>query len=81
MIQVEVIKSNNETPSSLIRRFTKRVQESGIVRRAKSLRYNQRNLSYYKRKQAALTRISKRKETDKLKRLGKLADAPFKKKN
>ncbi|MBI5139944.1 MAG: hypothetical protein HZA94_00640 [Candidatus Vogelbacteria bacterium] len=81
MIQVEVVKSNNETPASLIRRFTKRVQESGVVRRAKSLRYNERNKSDYKKKKAALKRIANRKNKDKLRRLGKLEDAPYKKKN
>ena len=81
MIQVEVIKSNNETPASLIRRFTKRVQESGVVRRAKSLRYNERSKSAYKKKAGALKRIANRKEKDKLRRLGKLEDAPYKKKN
>lgn len=81
MIQVEVVKTNNETPASLIRRFTKRVQESGIVKRAKSLRYNERTKSEYKRKQAALKRLANRKEKDKLRRLGKIEDAPYKKKN
>ncbi len=81
MIQVEVTKSNNETPASLIRRFTKRVQESGVVRRAKSLRYNERAKSDFKKKAGALKRIANRKEKDKLRRLGKLEDAPYKKKN
>jgi ribosomal protein S21 len=76
MIQVEVTKNNNETSSSIIRRFTKRVQESGIIRRAKGLRYSGRAQSEYVKKKKALKRIAKRTETDRLRRLGKIEDAP-----
>ncbi|MBI3632151.1 MAG: hypothetical protein HY225_01765 [Candidatus Vogelbacteria bacterium] len=79
MIQVEVTKNNNETTSSVIRRFTKRVQESGIIRRAKSLRYSERAKSEYVKKKKALKRLSKRTETDRLRRLGKIEDAPYRK--
>ena len=76
MIQVEVTKNNNETSSSVIRRFTKRVQESGIIRRAKSLRYSERVKSSYVQKKKALKRLGKRNETARLRRLGKIEDAP-----
>lgn len=76
MIQVEVTKNNNETPSSIIRRFTKRVQESGIIKRAKSLRYNERAKSTYVQKKKTLKRLAKRSETARLRRLGKIEDAP-----
>ncbi len=79
MIQVEVTKNNNETTSSVIRRFTKRVQESGIIKRAKSLRYNERSKSQYVQKKKALKRIAKRSETERLRRLGKIEDAPYRK--
>ncbi len=76
MIQVEVTKNNNETSSSIIRRFTKRVQESGIIKRAKSRRYNERAKSEYVKKKKALKRLAKRTETARLRRLGKIDDAP-----
>lgn len=80
MIQVEVTKNNNETSSSIIRRFTKRVQESGIIRRAKSLRYSERTKSDYVQKKKAIKRLNKRSETARLRRLGKIEDAPSYKK-
>lgn len=76
MILVQVTKNASESPTSLIRRFTKRVQDSGVVRRAKSLRYNERKLSYYKRKMATLKRIASRANIEKLKKLGKIKDVP-----
>ena len=77
MIQVEVTKNNNETSSSIIRRFTKRVQESGVIRRAKSLRYNERMKSDYVKKKKTLKRLTKRNEVARLRRLGKMEDAPL----
>ncbi len=80
MILVQVTKTNNESPSGLIRRFTKRVQDSGVIRRAKSLRYNQRKLSYYKKKMATLKKLESRQKIEKLKKLGKIKDGPRRKK-
>jgi len=77
MIQVEVTKNNNETSSSIIRRFTKRVQESGVIKRAKSLRYNERMKSDYVKKKKTLKRLTKRNEVARLRRLGKMEDAPL----
>lgn len=74
MILVQVTKNSNESPTSLIRRFTKKVQDAGILRHAKSLRYKERTLSHYKRKMATLERIQRKTEYEKLKRLGKIKD-------
>lgn len=74
MILVQVTKNNNESPTGLIRRFTKKVQDAGILRRAKSLRYKERTLSYYKKKMATLNKLKARKEYEKLKKLGKIKD-------
>ncbi len=76
MILIQVTKNGSESPTSLIRRFTRRVQESGAVKRAKSLRYNTRKLSYYKKKAASLKRITKKEEIDRLKKFGKIKDKP-----
>ena len=53
-INVEVTKNNNENTTSLIRRFTKRVQGSGILPRVRSVRYAQRPDSDFKKKQNTL---------------------------
>lgn len=72
MIQVEVKKNTNETNASIIRRFTKRVQESGILGVARSHRYAERSPSEYTKKKRALKRINKYKANARLKKLGLL---------
>ena len=73
-INVEVKKNPNENTTSLIRRFTKRVQGSGVLPRVRSVAYRERPLSRLKRKMKTLKSIGRRKEIEKLKKLGKLPE-------
>lgn len=75
MINVEVVKNANETTASLVRRFTKRVQGSGILPRVRSLRYSDRPFTKFSRKKAALKRIIRQEERAVLEKLGKIAPA------
>ncbi|KKS36896.1 MAG: hypothetical protein UU98_C0019G0019 [Parcubacteria group bacterium GW2011_GWD2_42_14] len=59
MINVEVERHGNENVGGLMRRFSRKMQSSGVVRRVRSLRYHQRNLSDSKQKKEALNRISR----------------------
>lgn len=68
----EVKKNNNENVVSLIRRFTKRVQSSGVIPRVRSIRWSKRKPSHFKMKKSALVVLAKRKEYERLKKLGKL---------
>ncbi len=70
---IEVKKNPNENNSSILRRFSRRMQESGIIRKVKSARYNLRKESKLKVKKSALKKLSKRKEIEKLRKLGKMA--------
>ncbi len=72
MTNVEVQKTGTESNLSLLRRFTKRVQGSGVLSRVRGIRYNTRTQSAYKRKVSALERLSRRAERAKLDKLGKL---------
>lgn len=74
MISSEVTKAQNETNPSLLRRFSKKVKDLGTVKLVRSLRYNNRTLSPFKKKKNALNRIAKREEMEKLKKLGKIRD-------
>ena len=75
MIIVEVKKEGpNESNLSLIKRFGRRVQSSGVIRRLKSTRYAARPKSDFKRKRETLKRISRRAEIEHLRKLGKLPD-------
>ncbi len=69
---IEVKKNNNENNSSILRRFSRRIQESGIIQKVKNNRYNERKESKLKVKKSALKRIGKRKEIEKLRKLGKI---------
>jgi len=67
---IEAKKQERETSQSLIRRFTKRVQKSGVLRQARENRYHKRSKSHQMRKRAALRREQLRKEYQRLKKLG-----------
>jgi ribosomal protein S21 len=69
---IEVRKNPNENNSSLLRRFSRRIQESGIIRKVKGARYNVRTESKLKVKKGALKRIIRRQEIEKLRKLGKM---------
>ncbi len=69
---IEVKKNNNENSISLIRRFTKRVQGAGVLRRVRSLRWATRKPSPFRAKKNALVVLAMRREYELLKKLGKL---------
>ena len=70
MVQVEVRKNTGETNASILRRFTKRVQESAILVTARAHRYSERDPSAYTIKKKALKRINRHVEVSRLKKLG-----------
>ncbi len=72
MINVNIEKNATESAASVLRRFTKKVQESGVLNRVRSIKYTERNLSYYKKKKAALEKKRRQSEREKLLKLGKI---------
>lgn len=69
---VEVSRSGTENPLGLLRRFTKRVQGSGVLPRVRGIRYHERTLSHYKRKMKTLAGIKRREDRDEQIKLGKI---------
>jgi ribosomal protein S21 len=69
---IEVKKNTNENNASVLRRFTRKIQESGIIYKVKNNRYNEREESKVKVKAATLKRIAKRKANEKMRKLGKM---------
>ncbi len=69
---IEVRKNPNENNASVLRRFSRRIQESNIIQKVKGNRYNERKESKLKIKKSALKRMGKRKENEKLRKLGKI---------
>ncbi len=68
---LEIRKKERETSQNLVRRFTKSVQQSGILVRARKTRFRVRKKSDDMQKKAALRRIKMKKEYEVLKKLGK----------
>lgn len=74
MINVEITRNGNENSMGVIRRFTKKVQGSGILPRVRSIRYNQRDLSSYKTKMKTLKSLKRKAEIQELIKLGKMPE-------
>ncbi|MEI6191405.1 MAG: hypothetical protein WCG60_01025 [bacterium] len=72
MINIEVDKNASESNVSLLRRFTKKVQGSGILPKVRSIRYATRKLSPYKLKKSRLVSISRKAEIEELIKMGKM---------
>ena len=69
---VEVTKGGNDNNLGLIRKFTKRVQGSGILSRLRGRRYSQRKLSEYVKKKKTLKRLTERAKIQELIKMGKM---------
>lgn len=74
LMPLEVSRQERESSQSLARRFQKRVQQSGLLLRARKIRFKERKKSEQMKKRAALRREELRKEYEKLKKLGKVPD-------
>ncbi len=79
MINAEVTRNSGENAMSVIRRFTRKVQGSGVIQRKRSLRFSGRVQSHYKVKKRALTLISRRAAMAELVKLGKAPVKPTRK--
>lgn len=72
MINVTIDRNATESGTSVLRRFTKKVQESGVLNRVRGIKYTERTLSHYKKKKGALEKIRRQTERSTLLKLGKL---------
>lgn len=68
---VEVKKKDNESFESLLRRFNRKVQQSGVLVRARKTRYFQPKKSRNLKRTAAQRRSELREVREELKKLGK----------
>jgi ribosomal protein S21 len=74
MIQVEVTRSGNENSLSVLRKFTRRVQGTGIVREMRNRRYRDRALSKTVQKKQALKRLKRRAHYEQMLKEGKITE-------
>jgi len=68
---VEISRNPGETSVSILRRFSRKVQSSGVIPRKRSLRYSGRIQSHYKVKMKTLKSIARKANTAELIKLGK----------
>ena len=71
-INVKITKKNNENSVSVLKRFSRRVQESGVIIKVKSKRYAERLPSDYTKKKNKLKSLKKRADFQKQFKLGKV---------
>lgn len=73
-VNVQVEKNEKESSANVIRRFTKRMQGAGIVRRMRDNRYYARTKSENVRKTARLKKLDKKAAYEKDLKLGKIVE-------
>ncbi|MFA5994101.1 MAG: hypothetical protein WC823_04025 [Parcubacteria group bacterium] len=75
---IEVKKKDRETSESLIRRFSRRVQQSGVLVKARKSRFRAEEESKSELRQGAMYRAQVKKVVDRLKKMGKFDEENFK---
>lgn len=75
---IEVKKKDRETSESLIRRFSRRVHQSGVLLSARKGRFYAKPKSRRQVRESAQYRAKVRKEADKLKKIGKFDEEALK---
>jgi ribosomal protein S21 len=71
-VNVEVVKGPSENNLSVLRRFTKRVQASGLLPKVRSRRYAEREKSENVKRAKTLAYLKKREEIQELLKAGKM---------
>ncbi|MBX4191756.1 MAG: 30S ribosomal protein S21 [Candidatus Doudnabacteria bacterium] len=73
---VEVKKKDNESFESLLRRFNRKIQQSGVLVRARKIRFFEPARSRNLLREDAARRSVNREKREELKRMGKLVVNP-----
>jgi len=75
---IEVRKKDRETSESLIRRFNRRVQQSGVLSQARRGRFRRDEKSKREMRAGAMYKEKVRGIVDRLKKMGKFEEENFK---
>lgn len=73
-VNIQIERNERENNLSILRRFRNRVRSSGILMKARSLRYHTRPQSEFQKKQSKLRRLTKSQERERLIKLGKIGE-------
>jgi ribosomal protein S21 len=71
-------KDDRESTDSLVKSFTRRVQQSGVLMHVRKNRFQTGKINKTKRRQEALYKKRMKKEVDKLKKFGRFDNDAFK---
>lgn len=74
---IEVKKKDRESSESLIRRFSRRVQQSGVLVRARRVRFKADEKSKRELRDGAMYKAEVRKLVGRLKKMGKFEEQSF----
>ncbi len=74
---VEVKTKGNESFEKLIRRFTKKIIQSGKLLQARKIRFRRKGKSDLNKKKAAVHRMKVQDDREYLRKIGKLDDNSF----
>lgn len=72
VINIHIERNENENNLSVLRRFRSRMKSSGVLTKARSLRFRARLQSKFQERKSKLKRIAKRAERERLIKLGKI---------
>ncbi len=75
-INAEVTKVGSESAIAVIRKFSRRVQGTGLIKNARKTRYYERNASKSVQKKRALKLIKRKADFKQLIKEGKVTEAP-----
>lgn len=70
----EIRRKEHETMPAMLRRFTRSVQQSGVLLQSRKTRFYASKPTKLQTKKQALRRIKAKKERDRLEKLGKLEE-------
>lgn len=74
---IEVKKKDRESSESLIRRFSRRVQQSGVLVQARRARFRKEEKTRRQMREGAMYKEKVKKVVDRLKKMGKFDEENF----
>lgn len=69
---VDIKRTKNDNNLGILRKFSRKMKQSGVLRKKRSLRYFERAVSDFKKKKNILVKLEKRKEYEKKEKMGLL---------
>lgn len=71
---VDIKKNKKDNAVGMLRKFTRKMRNSGVLRKKRSLRYFERSKSDFQKKEDKLTKLEKQKDFEQKVKLGLVQD-------